>query len=201
MGCPHCSSQNIVRNGHHYGGKLHFLCNTCHKHFTEDVLKGYPVSKIPYPLIGYFLYFRKKIPEFSNMRIFRKFVSQWLECLGIRTKDISRQTIHHWINQYDRDLEIILSFQEARDYTKQLLAKQIREIPQEIIHRETIPHTDALQIVQEIFGREFCVNLLRKDKIFFNELCDIISKYRVYCWNLLAKKDIKQDIRLLLRGH
>ena len=70
--CPNCSSNKVVRNGHHYGGKRHFLCITCNKHFTEDVAKGYPVSKIPFPVVAYLLYFRKKISVFSNMKLTNK---------------------------------------------------------------------------------------------------------------------------------
>ena len=200
MGCPHCSSEKIVRNGHHYGGKLHFLCNTCHKHFTIDVLKGYPITKIPYPIIAYLLYFRRNIPSFANMRAFRRFVSQWLECLDIRTQDISRQTIHHWIHHYEKDLENTISFQEARDYVKTILSKKKASLPSDIVAKLVIPHTTALQIIVESFGHRFSTELARKNKSLFIELTDIISNYRIYCWKRSDREETRRDPRFFFQG-
>ena len=99
--CPNCHSKNIIKNGHHYGGKLQFLCKTCHKHFTEEVAKGYPPTRIPFPIISYLLYFRRKVSEFSNMRKYRRFVNHWLQYMKVSDQDVSRQTIHHWIQNFD----------------------------------------------------------------------------------------------------
>lgn len=179
--CPHCSSNKIVRNGHHYGGKLHFLCNTCNKHFTEDVAKGYPISKIPFPVVAYLLYFHKKIPAFSNMREFRRFASQWLICLGIKKHEVSRQTIHYWLKLYESDFDKIISFQEACDFVHGILSDNIKDLTKEDIRAKTHPYKQTLQILGDFFGRSFCVDLARTDPVFFRELADIVSKKRLYC--------------------
>ena len=83
--CPNCFSEIVVKNGHHYGGKLQFLCRSCNKHFTSDSAKGYPPTKIPFPIIAYLLYFRRRVPGFSDMRKYRRFVNYWL---GIYAIDI-----------------------------------------------------------------------------------------------------------------
>jgi hypothetical protein len=194
--CPHCSSYKVVRNGHHYGGKLQFLCRSCNLHFSEDVARGYPTSKIPYPVIAYLLYFRKKIPAFSNMKEFRRFVSQLLNCLGIKEKDISRQTIHHWIKNYEKNFESIISFQEAKNYCKNILTKKVKEVPKEVLLRQSVPHTEVLKLLEETYGRSFCVDLSRKDREFFVELCDIIAKFPVYCSKLLDKNLMGRETRL-----
>ena len=105
--CPHCNSSNIVRNGHPHGKKLEFFCKSCNRYFTEDSIKGYPPSNIPFPVIAYFLYLYKKVPDFSNMRKFRKFVNYWLSYLKISDKEVSRQTIHHWLNNYEKYFFIV----------------------------------------------------------------------------------------------
>ena len=196
--CPHCNSDKVVQNGHPHRGKLQYFCHTCHKYFSEDIAKGYPPTNIPFPIIAYLLYFHKKVPEFSNMRKFRRFSSQWLECLGIRKEDVSRQILHHWIKHYEKDLEKIIGFNEARDYCKKILSQITRSIPEEVVRRKTISHGDALNILADTLGRQFCFDLIRKDEAFFAELLDITSKCGVYCWKLIEKEILERDKRLLL---
>jgi hypothetical protein len=182
MGCPHCSGLHIVKNGHHTGGKLQLLCRNCHKHFTLDVAKGYPTTKLPYPLIAYFLYFRKKIPMFGKMREYRNFVSRWLKCLGFREKDVPRQMLHYWISSYEPHLETTIRFSEAQHFVRRILEKKLKEIPQEIIHQRTLSHIAVLNILQKNLGQQYCTSLIKKDREFFQELCFLSSKYQVYCW-------------------
>ena len=196
--CPHCTSKNIVQNGHPHRGKLQFLCNTCHKYFSEDTAKGYPPTNIPFPIIAYLLYFHKKVPELSSMRKFRRFVCQWLECLDVRKGDVSRQIIHHWIKNYEKDFESIISFREARDYCKSILSEIAKEIPNEVILSKSVPHTEVLRLLEETFGRTFCIELSRRDGEFFTELCDIISKFPVYRWKLLDNEQLRRSNRLFL---
>jgi predicted HTH domain antitoxin len=196
--CPHCTSDKVVQNGHPHRGKLQLLCHTCHKYFSEDTAKGYPPTNIPFPIIAYLLYFRKKIPEFSNMRKFRRFASQWLVCLGTRDKDVTRQILHHWIKHYEKDLEKIISFNQARDYCKQILNQVMKEIPKEIVRRKSVSHSDALHILKEAFGKQYCFDLIREDKAFFDELCELVSMYKVYCWKLLEKEQIGRAERHFL---
>ena len=179
--CPHCNSSNIKRNGHHYGGKIQYFCYTCDKYFSEDVAKGYPISKIPFPVIAYLLYFRKKIPSFSNMREFRKFSSQWLNCLDLKKEGIQRHTIYHWIKNYESNLDKIISFKEACDYCQKIYSEKIKSIPEETLSKKVIPHTQVLCVLEENLGRSFCINLARSDPLFFNEICDLVSKYHLYC--------------------
>ncbi len=178
--CPYCSSQKIVKNGHHYGGKLQFLCKTCNKHFSEDVIKGYPTSNIPFPLIAYFLYFRRKVPEFSNMRKFRKFVNFWLNYLKVTDEEVSRQTIHHWINNYDKFLDKVISFSESRDFVRQRISK-VLPVPV----RKSIPYGSALKVLEKKFGKAYCVGLARHDPVFFQEIVDIVSKHGVFGWEFI----------------
>ena len=179
--CPHCYSHKIVKNGHHYGDKLQFLCKDCHKHFSEDVAKGYPISKTPFPIIAYFLYFRRKIPEFSNMRKFRKFVNHWLQYLKISDQDVSRQTVHHWINNYDKFLNRVISFSDASDFCKQRLSKVLPPV------RKLIPYRRALKILEHKFGKAYCVDLIRSEPVFFQELVDIVSRHGVFSWEFLDR--------------
>jgi hypothetical protein len=185
--CPHCKSKKIIKNGHHYGGKLQYLCKTCSKHFTEDVIKGYPTSNIPFPLISYFLYFRRKIPEFSNMRKFRKFVNFWLQYLKVSDIDVSRQTIHHWINNYDVFLDEVISFSESKNFIQQKISKVV-PIPA----HNPIPYGTALNVLEKKFGKKYCVNLTRHDPVFFQELVDIVSKHGVFSWEF-SRRDFEFD--------
>ena len=132
------------------------------------------------------------------MREFRKFVSQWLGCLGIRDKDVSRQIIHHWIKNYEPYLESIISFHEAREYCKGLLSEVTKNAPKGVVERKTVSHVDALQVLEDTFGQRYCFDLVHRDEEFFDELCDIASKYKVYCWKLLDKEGMGRERRLFL---
>jgi hypothetical protein len=169
--CPHCSSQKIVRNGHHYGGKLHFLCNTCHKHFTKEVAKGYPTTNIPFPVIAYCLYFRRYVPSFSNMREYRTFVNDLLSQLQLTKGDISRQTIHHWINKFDPLLDDVITFAEAREYVHSRLKKTRPVSP--------IPYRRVLKLLEKKLGRSRLLQWIRDDEPYFHELAFIISRTTV----------------------
>lgn len=179
--CPHCSSQRIVRNGHPHRDKLQFFCHSCNKYFSDDAIKGYPPTNIPFPIIAYLLYFRKKVSLFSNMREFRKFANQWLECLGIKKGGISRQIIHHWIKNYEHLLDKVISFEDACDYCHKILQQNLKGVSKDIVKDKTRPYKEALRLLEQYLGRDFCVNLARSDPVFFNELTDIVSKYPIYC--------------------
>ena len=180
--CPHCHSTKIVKNGYHHQGKLQFFCTTCNKYFYEDPAKGYPPTTIPFPIIAYLLYFRKKIPEFSNMRKFRKFVNHWLKHLKISDQDVSRQTIHHWIKNYEKDFEKIIIFSESKNYCKRRLDRIAKTLP---TPRKAIPYSLALKILERKFGKPYLVNLIKTDEEFFKELIENVSKHDVFCWELL----------------
>ena len=130
LACPHCASHKIVQNGRPHSDKLQFYCQSCKKYFSEDALKGYPPSNIPFPVIAYLLYFRQRIPEFSNMRKYRRFVNHWLKYLEITDKEVSRQAVHHWIKNYEPLLDKVITFGGARDYCKHLIVQKftIREL-------------------------------------------------------------------------
>ena len=187
LSCPHCSSHRIVRNGHHYGGKLQYLCTSCHKHFSKDAIKGYPSTKIPFPVIAYLLYLRRKVPALSNMREYRKLVNHWLSHLRITDKKVSRQTIHHWINNFEKHLDKVITFQEASNYCKTIIKAE--EVPEKIIS-----HERALKLLERKFGKEFCFHLIRNEPEFFNELCEIISKHQVFCWEVFDKNYSERSV-------
>jgi len=176
--CPNCNSQNIVKNGHHYGGKLQFLCKNCHKHFTEETAKGYPPTKIPFPIISYLLYFRRKIPEFSDMRKYRRFVNYWLKYLQVSDQDVSRQTIHHWINQFDNYLDKVITFHEACNYL-QLYLKNLEKVRPSF---KSIPYQRALKILEKKIGKTILIKFIKEDEDFFRELVLAVSKYGVFSW-------------------
>ena len=178
--CPRCSKNHIVQNGHHHQGKTQFYCKTCHKYFYKDPAKGYPPTNIPFPVIAYLLYFRKKIPVFSNVRKYRKFVSKWLNYLKFKKGEISRQIIHHWIKHYEHDIETIISFQEAQDYVHRILSENLKDLSREELKTKTYPYKQTLQILQQFLGHQFCVELVRHDPFFFKELADIVSKQPLY---------------------
>jgi len=178
--CPNCKSKNIVRNGRHHQGKIQFFCTTCRKYFYEDVVRGYPPTTIPFPVISYLLYFRRKIPEFSNMRKFRKFADYWLKYLKITDQEFTRQTAHYWIRNYEKYLDVVISFSEAREYCKLRLKKALPPPAQ-----KPIPYGRSLKILERKFGKKFCVNLVRKNPVFFQELVEIVSKHGVFGWEFL----------------
>ena len=179
--CPHCQSNKVIRNGHPHSKKLEFSCKTCHKYFYEDTLKGYPPTNIPFPVIAYFLYFRKKIPEFSNMRKFRRFVNHLLQHLKISDQGVSRQTIHHWIKEFDHLLDRVITFEESRDYCQNRIKKLSKARPPQ----KTIPYRRALEVMVRKFGRNAVVKLIKKDEIFFKDLVDVISRHGVFSWEFL----------------
>ena len=178
--CPNCNSHKIIQDRHPLIGKIQYYCKTCSKYFSEDSLKGYPPSNIPFPVIAYLLYFRRKVPEFSDMRKFRKFASHWLKYLKISDCDVSRQIVHHWINNYDRYLDRVISFSEACNFCKSKIS-DIYKIPV----LKPVPYGKALKILENKFGKVFCINLARNDPVFFQELCDSVSQYGVFGWEFL----------------
>ena len=178
--CPHCGSNKFIKNGHPHNDKLQYYCKSCKKYFSEDTLKGYPPSNISFPLIAYFLYFRRKVPEFSNMRKFRKFINFWLNYLRVTDEEVSRQTVHHWIKNYEKYLDKVISFPESRDFVR----KRISEvIPVPV--RKPILYGRALKILERKFGKTYCVSLIRVDPEFFQELVNIVSKHGVLGWEFL----------------
>ena len=184
--CPHCSSKNIVQNGHPHQGKLQFICKTCGKYFSEDAIKGYPPSNIPFPVIAYLLYFRRKIPEFSNMRKYRSFVNHWLRYLRVSDQEFSRQTIHHWINNYDKYLDKVITFHEARAFCK----SRISEISKYIPPQKPVSYTNVLKVLQSKFGKKFVLSLIRGDPEFYQELVEVVSKHGVFSWEFFKGGDL-----------
>ena len=193
LNCPRCNSQKIILNGHYHKRKPQFFCTNCYKYFYENSAKGYPPTKIPFPVIAYLLYYRRKIPEFSNMREFRKFVNYWLKYLKITDEEVSRHIIRHWIKNYDKLLDKIITFAEARNYSKQYLS-EISRVP----FHKPIPYKKALKILERKFGKEFCFHLIRNEPEFFKELCNIISKHEVFCWEIFDEKCLGGNRRLAL---
>jgi len=189
--CPHCNSDKIVLNGHPHGAKHEFFCKSCNRYFTEDSIKGYPPSNIPFPVIAYLLYFRQRIPEFSNMRKYRRFVNHWLKYLEISDKEISRQAVHHWIKNYEPLLDKVITFRVARDYCREVISRVAKPA-------RVVSYSQALQILISKFGREYCVDLLRSDEEFFKELVEAVSKHEVYSWEL--RDDLRRRRRPLPSG-
>jgi hypothetical protein len=187
LACPHCSSYDIVRNGHPHSKQLEFFCKSCNKYFYENTIKGYPSTSTPFPIVAYLLYFRKRVPAFSNMRLFRRFVSQWLNCLGVKKGDVSRQIIHHWIKNFEPGLEDIISFKESRDFVHGVLSENLRDVPEEVVRAKSHPYKVALGFLEHSLGLRFCVELARRDPVFFNELVDIVSKQRLYCHRFVVE--------------
>jgi hypothetical protein len=121
------------------------------------------------------------------MRAFRKFVSQLLICLNIRKKEISRQTIHHWINEYDKNLETIISFPEASAYCHTIFQNVEKHHQRELTHY-SISHTDVLRILEKNIGQKLCEALNRQDNTFFNDLCELTKRSTILCTTLLEKE-------------
>lgn len=178
--CPNCTNTDIIQYRHPSIGKIQYYCKSCKKYFSEDALKGYPPSNISFPIITYLLYFRRKVLEFSNMRKYRKFVNYWLKYLKVCDQEVSRQTIHHWINNYDKFLDRVISFSDSRNFVRQQISK-IHAVPV----RKPIPYGAALSILQKKFGKTYCVDLIRKDPVFFQDFVDIVSKHGVFGWEFL----------------
>jgi len=178
--CPNCKSEKVVKNGRHHQGKIQFYCTSCRKYFYLDPVRGYPPTSIPFPIISYFLYFRRRIPEFSNMRRFRKFVNYWLKYLKVSDEEVSRQTVHHWIKNYEKYLDKVITFSEARDFYQQ----KLKEVLPPPVHKP-LSYGRALKVLEGKFGRRFCVSLVRSDPVFFQELVDIVSRHGVFGWEFL----------------
>jgi len=138
-------------------------------------LKGYPPSNIPFPIIAYLLYFRRKVPEFSSMRRYRRFVNHWLKYLEIFENGVSRQAVHHWIKNYESLLDEVISFDVARGFVHDVvkgLGKPVHKVS----------YSEALQFLTDKFGQEFCMDLLRGDEEFFKEFVEAVCKFGVYSW-------------------
>jgi len=179
--CPRCNSKKVVKNGRHHQGKLQFFCTNCHKYFYKDPAKGYPPTKIPFPVIAYVLYFRRKNPAFSNMREYRRFVNHWLQHLRVSDQEVSRQTIHHWIDNFDFLLDKVISFDDTRNYCRHRLQELVKVHPP----LRPIPYRRALEILERKFGKTTVVQLIKKDEDFFRELVGVVSKHGVFWWEFL----------------
>jgi DNA-directed RNA polymerase subunit RPC12/RpoP len=178
--CPYCTSGRIVRNGHPHSDKLQYFCTSCGRYFSEDTLRGYPPTNIPFPVIAYLLYYRRRTPEFSNMRRFRVFVNHWLRILGISDKGVSRQTIHHWINNFDKLLDDVITFSEARDFINSYTEK----IP---FYSVVLSYSEALGVLSGRFGREYVVGLIHSDPLFLSDFCRSVGKFGVFSWDIGEK--------------
>jgi hypothetical protein len=179
--CSNCNSKKIVKNGHHHQGKLQFYCLTCNKYFYKDSAKGYPPTSIPFPVIAYLLYFRRKVPEFSNMRRYRNFVNHWLKYLKINEENVSRQTVHHWLKNYEKYLNKVINFEESRGFVRVRISKLYGRISPV----EQFSYKYSLKILEGKFGKDYCFRLVRSDPVFFQELCDVISRFGVFGWEFL----------------
>jgi len=176
--------KGISANLHNFcphNGKLQYFCKSCNKYFTIDSLKGYPPTSIPFPVISYLLYFRRKIPEFSNMRKYRKFVNHWLKYLKASDQEVSRQTIHHWIKNFENLLDNVITFLEASAFCKSRLNQLIKVRPPQ----KVIPYRRALRILEQKFGKTNLLHLIKKDEVFFKELVEVVSKHGVFGWEFL----------------
>jgi len=169
--CPYCSSFNIKLNGHYHNGKPQYFCHTCHKYFYENSARGFPPTNIPFPIIAYCLYFRRTIPSFQNMREYRTFVNNLLSQLQLTKGDISRQTIHHWINKFDPLLDQVITFAEAREYVHSRLKKTRPVSP--------IPYRRVLKLLEKKLGRSRLLQWIHDDEPYFHELAFIISRTTV----------------------
>ncbi len=169
--CPHCRQDALVFNGHPHGAKQEIFCKSCGKYFTEDALKGYPSTNIPFPIIAYCLYFRRTIPSFSNMREYRGFVNDLLSRLQVTKGDVSRQTIHHWTKNFDPLLGEVITFAEAREYVHSRL-KQTRPV-------SPIPYRRVLKVLEHKLGRSRLLQWIREENPYFHELAFIISRTAV----------------------
>jgi len=171
LSCPNCRQNSLVFNGHPHGSKQEYFCKSCGKYFTKDALKGYPPTNIPFPVIAYCLYFRRTIPSFQNMREYRTFVNDLLSQLQVTKGDVSRQTIHHWINKFDPLLDNVITFAEAREYVHSRLKKTRPVSP--------IPYRRVLKLLEKKLGRSRLLQWIRDDELYFHELAFIISRTTV----------------------
>ena len=196
--CPHCHSKNIVKNGHPHRDKTQFYCKNCNKYFSDDSIRGYPPTNIPFPLIAYFLYFRRKIPEFSNMRKFRKFVNFWLNYLRFTGDEVSRQTVHHWIKNYEKYLDKVITFTESRDFVHSRI-KELDKVRPPVV---SIPYKHALKILERKYGKHTVVGLIKIDEEFFSELVEVVRKHGVFGWEFLEAgfRGVSKDHRSLSSG-
>ena len=179
--CPHCGSNKLIKNGHPHGGKHEYICKSCKRYFTKDSLKSYPLTNIPFPVIAYLLYFRRKVPELSNMRKYRPFVNYWLKYLEFYDHDISRQSIHHWFNNFDSLLDKIITFNDARNFCQ----NRIKELSKVRPPKKAIPYQSTLQILTHKLGKKRVILLIRQDETFFREFVEIVSKHGVFGWEFL----------------
>ena len=178
--CPHCTSDRIVQDRHPLKGKIQYYCKTCNRYFSQDTLKGFPPTNIPFPIIAYLLYYRRHTPDFSNMRRFRVFVNHWLKLLGISRVGVSRQTIHHWIDNFDRLLDDVITFNEAKEFIEGYTEK----IP---FYSVVFSYSEALGVLKKKFGYEYVVGLIRSDPLFLSDFCRSVGKFGVFSWDIGEK--------------
>jgi hypothetical protein len=157
---------------------LQYFCNSCHKYFSEDSLKKYPPTNIPFPVIAYLLYYRRKVPSFSNMRSFRRFVNYWLKYLRVSKVDVSRQTVHHWIKNFDPLLDVVISFDEASVFCHDLL-RDLEKVRPSFV---PISYGRSLRILEDKFGKDFLFRLLKQDEVFFKDFVSVVGKSGVFSW-------------------
>jgi hypothetical protein len=110
-----------------------------------------------------------------------------LKCIELRDTDVDRHTIRHWLKNYEPIFEEIISFVEARDFVHGILSKNLVGVPEEVVRAKSHPYKVALRFLEHFLGRGFCVDLARRDPVFFSELVDIVSKQDLYCHRLVVE--------------
>jgi len=193
--CPSCKSDRVIKNGHTSNKKQQWICKNCNMRFLNniEISKKYPHTSFPFPFIARMLYMRKYMKRKMNVKMsmkrFRKYVNYHIWYLDIKnkqnnTRDISRQTIHHWINTYDNKLESIISYDEANDFVENLrkntydsefMNQRSMDIPVETIvfEKRKCKHIQALEILQKrLDGKEKSLECLRNDEKIFDVLLE-----------------------------
>jgi transposase-like protein len=185
--CPKCGSSKVINNGKPQKRKRQWKCKDCGRYFLEDVLKGYPSTKYPFPIIALVLYHYRYSLDKSDIKKFKNFTNHLLHRIGFIKENVSRHTIYYWIKTYEPKLDTYnISLEEARKFIRKndITFKKPKNYERVL---KTLPRGSHLEGLKDFcigYGEEHVLEMIRSNNDAVNEVC------RSFGWNKTPKKAI-----------
>ena len=104
-----------------------------------------------------------------------------LKIIKIKEEDTSRHIINHWIKNYDKYLDKVITFSETQVFVHNRL-KELDKVRPPVV---AIPYRRALKVLERKLGKHTLVVLIKSDPEFFSELVEVVCRHGVFGWEFL----------------